>query len=330
MARYRALLFDIGEVVSAAPWRALDQVAAATGRSFEHRGPDDPDHDPLWQRYLAGELSYVGYWAELATAAGYDDWKDLYRDVGRLPVEQYADPDAADLIAEVHAAGLKVGALTNEGAAINGMGFFETVPAMAMFDTFVDAAEFGEKKPAPESYLRAAEALGLDPGEIVFLDDTPVCVWGADEVGMHGVLVDPADRRPAFDHVRELVGLVPAPDPRHLVTQAERAYLAQDVDAIMSMFDPNVVIVWNGERVAVGHDEARAFHEQQLGFGDGLRDFQLSKRLRAVDGDTLSVEYRSSFRRADGSRVESVAGEFWRLHRDKLVEWHCYQHVVPR
>jgi putative hydrolase of the HAD superfamily len=330
MARYRGLLFDIGEVVSAAPWPVLDDLAAMTGRSFPYRGPADPDGDPLWQRYLAGELSYVGYWAEIATAAGYDDWKEMYRDVGRLPVEHYADPDAAALIADAHAAGLKVGALTNEGAEINGMGFFETVPAMASLDAFVDAAEFGEKKPAPATYLRAAEALDLDPSEIVFLDDTPLCVWGADEVGMHGVLVDPADRRPAFDHVRELVGLTPTNDVRRLVAEAERAYLAQDVDAIMSMFDPDIVIVWNGERVAAGHAEAKAFHERQLGFGDGLRNFRLSKRLRAADGDTVSVEFRSSFERSDGTTVETVAGEFWTLRRNKLVEWHCYQHAVAR
>jgi putative hydrolase of the HAD superfamily len=330
MTRYRALLFDIGEVVSAAPWRVLDQLAATTGRTLPFPGPADPDRDPVWQRYLAGELSYVGYWAEVAATAGYDDWRDFYRDVGRLPVEHYADPDAAALIADAHAAGLKVGALTNEGAEINGMGFFETVPAMASFDALVDAAAFGEKKPAPATYLRAAEALDLDPSEIVFLDDTPVCVWGADAVGMHGVLVDPTDRRPAFDHVRELIGLTAASDARRLVAEAERAYLAQDVDAIMSMFDPDVVIVWNGERVAVGHDEARAFHEQRLGLGDGLRNFRLAKRLRAADGDTVAVEYRSSFERSDGTTVETAAGEFWKLRRNKLVEWHCYERSVAR
>ena len=51
-----------------------------------------------------------------------------------------ADPDAVDLIAEAHEAGLTIGALTNEGAAINGMGFFERVPLFDVFAAVVDAA----------------------------------------------------------------------------------------------------------------------------------------------------------------------------------------------
>lgn len=329
MTEYQALLFDIGEVVSAAPWPVLDEIAAVTGRTFSFRGPSDPDHDPYWQRYLAGQSSYTEYWIEIAREAGYgDDWKEFYRDVSRLPVDRFCDRDAADLIADAHAAGLKIGALTNEGAAISGMGFFETVPELAVFDVFVDAAEFGAKKPAPETYLRAADALGLAPDEIVFLDDTPLCVWGADEVGMRGVHVDPADRKPAFDFVRELVGIAPVSEATRLVAEAEAAYAAQDVDRIMTLFDPDAVIVWNGERVAVGRDEVRHFHDEQLGFGRGLRDFRLTKRLRAASGTTIAVEYRSSFARSDGSRIESVAGEFWTLRRGKLIEWHGYQHVI--
>lgn len=210
MANYRALPFDIGEVVSAAPWPMLDELERVTGRTFAHRGPDDPDNDPIWQRYLAGELSYSQYWVEVATSAGYADWKDFYRDVGALPPQRFTDPDAAALIADAHRAGLLIGALTNDGASINGMEFFDTVPEMAVFDVIVDAAEFGERKPAPEPYLRTARALGVEPSEIVFLDDSPECVWGADNVGMTGVLVDAADRKPAFDRARELLGINPA------------------------------------------------------------------------------------------------------------------------
>ena len=210
------------------------------------------------------------------------------------------------------------------------MGFFDTVPELAVFDAFVDAAEFGSKKPDPATYLRAAEVLGLEAHEIVFLDDTPLCVWGADEVGMAGILVDPVDRKPAFDLVRELVGIT-APSPaRQLVADAEAAYAAQDVDRIMTMFDRDVVVVWNGQRVATGLDETRRFHEGFLGFGRGLNDFRLTKRMRSATGDTVSVEFRSSFARSDGSRVESVAAERWTLRRGKLVEWHCHQTIVDR
>jgi FMN phosphatase YigB (HAD superfamily) len=41
----------------------------------------------------------------------------------------------------------------------------------------------------------------------VFLDDTPECVDGARAVGMTGIVVDPSDRRPAFDEARRLLGI---------------------------------------------------------------------------------------------------------------------------
>ncbi len=328
MAVMRGVVFDIGEVVSAAAWPLLDELAAATGRSFPHRGPHDPDGDPFWQRYLAGELSYLGYWVEIAAAAGYEGWRDFYRDLGGLPIERFADADAGVLIAEALAAGLRVGALTNDGAAINGMDFLARVPELRHLHALLDAKEFGERKPEPGPYLRAAEALGLPPDEIVFLDDTPVCVWGAEQVGMTGVLVDPVDRRPAFDETRELLGLAPPNEARRLVETVEAAYAAQDVDAIMTLFEPDIVIEWNGSRVAAGLAETRRFHEEHLGIGRDRRHVRVRKRLRAATGDTLSVEDRSSFVRPDGSRVENVAAEIWSLRRGKLVHWQCYQSAL--
>jgi FMN phosphatase YigB (HAD superfamily) len=315
----RGLLLDLGEVVSAAPWALLDDLEAATGRSFPHRGPHDPGGDPFWQRYLAGELSYLGYWIEISVAAGYDRWRDFYRDVGSLPIERFTDPDAGALIEEALSAGLRVGALTNDGAAINGMDFLARVPELRDLHCLLDAKEFGERKPDPGPYRRAAGELGLAPEEIVFLDDTAECVWGAEQVGMTGVLVDPADRRPAFDEARELLALSPPSEARRLVAIAEAAEASRDVDAIMNLFDPDIVIEWNGARVATGLDQARRFHEQLLERDHS--DVRLRKRLRAATGDTLSVESRSSFARSDGSRAERVASEIWSLRRGKLVHW---------
>ena len=79
MADVKALLFDIGEVVTTEQWHLLDAVEHRTGRTLVGRGPLDPAGDPVWQRYLVGELSFLGYWAEYATANGYDDWRQLFR-----------------------------------------------------------------------------------------------------------------------------------------------------------------------------------------------------------------------------------------------------------
>ena len=69
------------------------------------------------------------------------------------------------------------------------------------------------RKPDPQAYLIAAEALGVAPEQVVFLDDTPECALGARAVGMIDILVDPLDRPPAFAQARKLLGLPPGEVP---------------------------------------------------------------------------------------------------------------------
>ena len=52
-------------------------------------------------------------------------------------------------------------------------------------------------KPDPEIYALAARRLGVEPHEVVFLDDAQKCVDGARAAGWHAVLhVDTADVDP--------------------------------------------------------------------------------------------------------------------------------------
>ena len=97
----------------------------------------------------------------------------------------------------------------------------------------------------------------------------------------------------------------------------------------MALMHPDIVIYWNGRRVAEGLDEARRFHTEHLGFGSKTRhDYQLRKTLRAADGDTITVEWESSYRTDDGQTVRGVAGEFWTMRYGLLIEWRAYYHRV--
>jgi putative hydrolase of the HAD superfamily len=206
---YKALVLDIGDVVTELLWYSFDDFERATGRTGLPRGPLDPDNDARWQRYLAGEVDFDGYWHELAAELGYTDWKLFFREVATRVPERFSDPDAVALMTEARAAGYKVAVLTNDGVAIAGKGFFDTLPEFELVDAFVDAREFGQPKPLPESYLRTAAILGVAPEEVVFLDNTPECVDGAEAVGMTGVLIDPLDKAPGFDRTRRLLGIEP-------------------------------------------------------------------------------------------------------------------------
>jgi putative hydrolase of the HAD superfamily len=329
MTHYDALLLDLGDVIMGAPWMGLDDFEAATGNSVPGRGALDPDNDPLWQDRLAGRFSYYEYWDQIATRAGFDDWRSLYREITLVVPDSLVVPDAVALMREAKAAGRRVGVLSNDAYSINDREFFEGRPEFAGLDAFVDSSDLGVRKPHPDTYLAAAKALGVDPDVVVFLDDTPECVEGARAVGMFGIHVDPQAPTVAFDRARELLGLVTEPRARRLVRMAEEAYGAQDLDAIMRLFHPDGIVRWNGRKVAAGHDEIRRFHVETLGFGSTNRqDYRLRKTLRAAQGDTISVEWESSYRTSDGEPREGRAAEVWTLRGDLVIEWHAYYHRV--
>ena len=76
-----------------------------------------------------------------------------------------------------------------------------------LFDAVVISGEVGMRKPDPRIFLLAAERLGLEPADCVFVDDFRENVEAAERVGMHGVFHDDPDRT-----IPELDRLLPA-DP---------------------------------------------------------------------------------------------------------------------
>ena len=94
---YKALVLDIGDVVTDPLWNSFDDFERRTGRSGLGRGPLEPDGDPIWRRHVRGEIDIDGYWDEVAAAQGYDDWKLMHRDVATTVPERFSDPEAVDV-----------------------------------------------------------------------------------------------------------------------------------------------------------------------------------------------------------------------------------------
>ena len=113
---------------------------------------------------------------------------------------------------------------------------------------------------------------------------------------------------------------------QRLVERVADAYRADDLDVVMGLFDPDISIHWNGERVALGTEEARRYQAEELGVGTGDRnDLHVRKRLRSASGDTIAVEHESSHRDDDGTLVHAASAEFWTLRRGLILEWRVYQ-----
>jgi nuclear transport factor 2 (NTF2) superfamily protein len=110
-------------------------------------------------------------------------------------------------------------------------------------------------------------------------------------------------------------------NPEEVVRKTEAAYQTQDVDRVLRLFDPECVVYFGGMKSLQGLDELRTWHE---GWLPGRKEYTIRKTLRAASGDTIAVEWHSTFINDDGTPGESHGGEFWKMRNGRLIEWRAY------
>jgi len=93
-------------------------------------------------------------------------------------------PAMYDTIRTLRAAGLGTALLSNSW----GCDEYPRADFPGLFDAVVISGEVGMRKPEKGIFLHAAQALGLDPTECVFIDDIAHNVAAATACGMTGVL----------------------------------------------------------------------------------------------------------------------------------------------
>jgi len=216
-SRPAGLLLDIGGVVHRTGVHLVGRLAErepAMQPVIEEIGGIASDRDELWQRMLRRQLGEREYWAQRAAefgAAVGETWdtRAMMRRFYELPEQEWLCGATVELMADAKAAGLRLGALTNDMTAFHGPEWVAQQEHLKLFDVIVDASLTGVMKPDPRAFRGGAEALGLRPEQIVFLDDMPWNVAGAREAGMTAVRVPWEDPRPAIDTARKLLGLGP-------------------------------------------------------------------------------------------------------------------------
>jgi putative hydrolase of the HAD superfamily len=106
-----------------------------------------------------------------------------------------------EAVQPIRAAGLRTGLLSNSW----GMADYPRHLFPGMFDAVVISGEVGMRKPEERIFRHAADLLGLDPAECVFIDDIEVNVTAAEAIGMTAILHhDPAV---TLARLGELLGL---------------------------------------------------------------------------------------------------------------------------
>jgi uncharacterized protein (TIGR02246 family) len=116
--------------------------------------------------------------------------------------------------------------------------------------------------------------------------------------------------------------------PEDIVRAAEDAYNALDMDRVLALFTPDVTFYMNGKLVGTGIDDVRRWHER---FFAAVKDYRLTKTLRAASGDTITVEFTETFVRPKTDEpMQGFGGEFWTMRDGRLAEWHLYWRGYPR
>ena len=189
----RALLLDFGSVISTSLFechRDTERQLGLESGLLQWRGPIAPEADPLWRSMLRQEIGEREYWAlraeELGAAVGERGWTTATM-LARLrhnDPNRVVRPQIARLVTAARARGLRLGILSNELELFYGPKFMTGMDVMRSFDVVVDATHTGILKPDARAYALAAEALEVEAGDVLFVDDQFRNVAGGFEAGM--------------------------------------------------------------------------------------------------------------------------------------------------
>ncbi|MCW2758780.1 MAG: HAD-superfamily hydrolase, subfamily variant 3 [Nocardioidaceae bacterium] len=219
MDHAKGLLLDIGGVILRSGRELL--LARTLGEPALHDFVRRTDlagaGDVRWQAMLRHEITERAYWEEVAGEIGRElgesGWvtRDLIVWLYHSPETEWLLDDMIALMNQVRDAGLRLAALTNDMLDFHGQDWVDRQRWLDLFDVVVDASTTGVLKPDPGAYRLAIEAMGLEPGEIVYLDDMPVNVRGGAAAGLQAVEVLYDDRSHAMAEARRRLGLTSVP-----------------------------------------------------------------------------------------------------------------------
>jgi putative hydrolase of the HAD superfamily len=137
--------------------------------------------------YDRAELDCVSFWQKVAAGAGRSFTGAQIAELTRLDIASWLHlrPGTVTLINDLAAAGHRLALLSNAPAEVAEV--VAALPVAAHFEHCTFSCYLGVVKPEPEIYRAVLAVLGASPGEVVFLDDRPENVAGAEALGIRSV-----------------------------------------------------------------------------------------------------------------------------------------------
>jgi putative hydrolase of the HAD superfamily len=198
----RAVFWDFGGVILTSPFDAFNEYEQANGLPADFiRGVNTRDPDTnAWARFERREMSASEFDAAFAAESEALGHRVPGADVIGM-LSGGVRPEMVRALDGVIAAGYLTACLTNN---VESDSRPEVDAVMARFDHVIESSKVGCRKPELAFYELACATTGVDPIEVVFLDDLGINLKPAKAMGMTTIkVVDPeqavADLERALD-----------------------------------------------------------------------------------------------------------------------------------
>ena len=181
----KAIIFDFGRVITA-------QKPLSLFRSYEIELGLDPDtinsimfDSQAWQDALLGRKTIEEFWHLIGPELGLNTADEVNRFRRRYHADEAINEAVLDLIRKLRGR-YKLAILSNAPPDLTR--WLADWEMRDLFEVVFCSGDEGMIKPDPAAFKLTLERLGVEPGEVVFIDDTPEHVEAARKLGIQGII----------------------------------------------------------------------------------------------------------------------------------------------
>ena len=181
----KAIIFDFGRVITA-------QKPLSLFRSYEAELGLDPDTinsimfgSQAWQDTLLGRKTTEEFWHLIGPELGLSTADEVNRFRRRYHADEAINEAVLDLIRKLRGH-YKLAILSNAPPDLTRR--LADWEMRDLFEVVFCSGDEGMIKPDPAAFKLTLERLGVEPGEAVFIDDTPEHVETARKLGIQGII----------------------------------------------------------------------------------------------------------------------------------------------
>ncbi|MEK9173697.1 MAG: HAD family phosphatase [Patescibacteria group bacterium] len=185
--KFKAIVFDYGGVIELAPPESKHLFEGITELC------DVPIHDFRTLYFERNHLNNIHDQSQKETLLSVV--RDLTQDkallekastfIDSFEAGKVLNTELISLIQKLKTLGYPIALLSNYTSTLRHKLTKHTIESL--FDHIIISSEVGLQKPDPEIFYRTFKALGIQPEEAIFIDDSPKSLSTAAEVGYHPI-----------------------------------------------------------------------------------------------------------------------------------------------